>query len=68
MSFVGKIESPSNEQKRYVAAVCPEFQSYVELAMRDDALENEVSCDECTHWDNGRCDIFDEILTSIDQT
>ncbi|NMA95398.1 MAG: hypothetical protein GX974_05110 [Clostridiales bacterium] len=62
------MKNPSNEQKRYVAAVCPEFESYVALAMRDSSVENEVSCDECIHWDDGRCDIFDDILTSIDQT
>lgn len=65
---MGDIANPSNEQKRYVAAVCPEFESYVELSMNNRTVENEISCDECTHWDDGRCDIFDEILTSIDQT
>lgn len=68
MSLLADIVSPSNEQKRYVAAVCPEFQSYMAFKMQDKSLENEVNCDECIHWDNGECDIFDDILTSIDQT
>ena len=61
-------EAPSVEQKRYVAAVCPEYspdnEGFVNSAMeiRDD------SCDACLHWNDGACVIFDEVLTGIDQT
>ncbi len=68
MDLLDYRESPSDEQKRYVAAVCPEYQSYLELATNGSSLENEITCDECIHWRNGRCGIFDEVLTSIDQT
>lgn len=68
MSLLADIENPSNEQKRYVAAVCPEFESHVEQVLNNDTVENEVNYDECNHWDDGNCNVFDGILTSIDQT
>lgn len=62
-------ESPSMEQKRYVASVCPEYRSRM-AALSDSVVGQEsiVSCDGCIHWNNGRCVIFDEVLTGIDQT
>jgi len=68
VSLLDNRESPSNEQKRYVAAVCPEYQPYVELSNKSNRLENEISCDGCIHWQDGRCGIFDEVLTGLDQT
>lgn len=60
-------EAPSVEQKMYVAAVCPEYSPDSEgfvnsIEMRDD------TCDICLHWNDGACEIFDEVLTGIDQT
>jgi hypothetical protein len=62
-------ESPSMEQKKYVASVCPEYRSRM-VALNDNvnAQEQIVSCEGCIHWNNGRCVIFDEVLTGIDQT
>jgi hypothetical protein len=62
-------DSPSMEQKRYVASVCPEYRSRV-VALSESIAEEEqmISCDGCIHWNNGRCVIFDEVLTGIDQT
>ncbi|NLO81480.1 MAG: hypothetical protein GX094_00225 [Clostridiales bacterium] len=62
-------ESPSMEQKRYVASVCPEYRSKMAaLSESVDTEEQVISCDGCIHWNNGRCIIFDEVLTGIDQT
>ena len=32
--------------------------------------EEYVSCETCIHWEDNRCniDLFDEVLTSLDQT
>jgi len=62
-------ESPSEEQKKYVAAVCPEYHPHTSKALGNNVVDSDtVSCDSCIHWDNGRCVIFDEVLTGIDQT
>jgi hypothetical protein len=61
-------ESPSEEQKKYVAAVCPEYHPH-NFALGNNVADGDtVSCDGCIHWDNGRCVIFDDVLTGIDQT
>lgn len=62
-------ESPSMEQKRYVASVCPEYRSRM-VALSDNVNVEDpvVSCEGCIHWNNGRCAIFDKVLTGIDQT
>jgi hypothetical protein len=64
------LESPSKQQKMYVASVCSEYRS------RDSALnsvqnihsDDPLSCDGCIHWNNSRCKIFDDVLSRIDQT
>lgn len=62
-------ESPSMEQKRYVASVCPEYRSRTAALTNSKETSREtVSCEGCLHWNSGRCVIFDEVLTGIDQT
>ncbi len=61
-------EAPSFEQKRYVAAVCPEYSPAYEGFVNSATGMREDSCDICLHWNDGACEIFDEVLTGIDQT
>lgn len=63
-------QSSSTEQKQYVAAVCPEYESMMDNLQNSSIRHgnDEISCENCAHWDNGRCEIFDEVLTGIDQT
>jgi len=62
----------SKMQLRSVGEMCP---GYVQahniswtLAAEDN--EKEVSCETCIHWKDNRCKInlFDEVLSSLDQT
>lgn len=62
------IEAPSMEQKSYVASVCPEYNPFGGGSFTNTIDTEHVSCDGCSHWDDGQCVIFDDILTSIDQT
>ncbi|HHW69741.1 MAG TPA: hypothetical protein GX392_00105 [Clostridiales bacterium] len=61
-------KDPSDEQKHYVASVCPEYEQYAVLVNSYNYLDDEVNCEKCIHWEDGECKIFDEILTNIDQT
>ncbi|NLJ41181.1 MAG: hypothetical protein GX352_06185 [Clostridiales bacterium] len=61
-------ETPSFEQKRYVASVCPEFHPRNEGFLSNTIDVGDVTCDACIHWNDGECGIFDEVLTGIDQT
>jgi len=62
-------KSTSEEQKKYVAAVCPEYTPHSSGALSNKINGGDtVSCDSCIHWDNGKCVIFDDVLTGIDQT
>jgi hypothetical protein len=56
---------PSNQELVAVASNCNEFDPSG-VDMKDNI---EASCDICFHW-KGFCDIdiFDDILTSLDQT
>lgn len=61
-------ESPSMDQKKYVASVCPEYRSRVNALGSSAESEDFISCDGCIHWNNAHCIIFDDVLTGIDQT
>jgi hypothetical protein len=62
-------ESPSAEQKKYVASVCAEYRSRTAALSNSIEIRDEtVSCEGCIHWNNGRCVIFDDVLTGLDQT
>ncbi len=63
----------SQHQLQSVAQSCPEYTYIGNLRGGLSALliENkDVRCDTCIHWENGKCniDIYDDILTSLDQT
>ncbi|HHY14362.1 MAG TPA: hypothetical protein GX526_07005 [Thermoanaerobacterales bacterium] len=63
----------SPHQLQSVAQSCPEY-TYIGSLRNDlSALFDEnqdISCDTCIHWEGGKCniDIYDDILTSLDQT
>lgn len=59
--------TPSTEQKMYVASVCPEFKPMTRF-VSSSGKTNAYSCDVCQHWKDGKCGIFNEVLSSIDQT
>jgi hypothetical protein len=59
--------SPSFEQKRYVASVCPEFHPDYDGYFTSSIDEGYATCDACIHWNDGDCVIFDDVLTGIDQ-
>lgn len=62
-------EHPSMEQKKYVASVCPEYRSRtLAFSSSREVTKETVSCEGCLHWNSGRCVIFDDVLTGIDQT
>lgn len=61
------MESPSIQQRKYVASICEEYRS-INSAMTDAAVDDEVSCSNCVHWHDGSCKIFDKELASTDQT
>jgi len=61
-------EAPSFEQKRYVAAVCPEYSPVNQGFVNKSVEMEDDSCDICLHWNDGKCVIFDEVLTGLDQT
>lgn len=64
-------EVTSVEQKKYVAAVCPEYspaEGADKAFVSSTAEIRDDSCDICLHWNDGECVIFDEVLTGIDQT
>lgn len=62
----------SEDQLTAVAQSCSHFESstrgYVANVMSSAA--EQISCSECMHWDGARCkiDVFDDVLTSLDQT
>lgn len=62
-----KKNDPSNEQKKYVASVCPEFHPGYD-AFVNISDDGDATCDICIHWNDGECVIFDDVLTGIDQT
>ena len=62
----------NSHQLRSVAQSCPEYTYIGNLGNGLSAISNEnkdVRCDTCIHWENGKCkiDIYDDILTSLDQ-
>ncbi|MDD4569055.1 MAG: hypothetical protein PHE70_02870 [Tepidanaerobacteraceae bacterium] len=62
----------SKMQLHSVGEICPGY------LMADNAswmptiedLEKDVSCETCIHWEDNKCNInlFDKVLTSLDQT
>jgi hypothetical protein len=59
---------PSHEQLNAVGNMCKYYDR--NFSLLDAGEELEVSCTTCGHWENDRCNInvFDRILTGLDQT
>jgi len=58
-------------QLQSVGEMCPGYEA--SNSLWTDTLENaekDVSCETCVHWENNRCkiDLFDKVLSSLDQT
>lgn len=58
------------EQMMHVANSCPGYNATRAGIVSGIGKENGKSCANCDHWENNRCNInlFDEVLTSLDQT
>lgn len=57
------------EQMRAIAQQCSHFDPINKNALNSKAVrEDGIDCTMCTHYDEGKCTIKDEILTSMDQT
>jgi hypothetical protein len=62
----------SKMQLKSVGEMCPGFM-YVGNASWMPSTESEekiVSCETCIHWERKKCniDLFDKVLTDLDQT
>lgn len=63
------MNSASNDQLIAVAQSCSYFDGGVKTSSFS-TYDEEISCEVCHHWDGQRCtiDVFDNVLTSMDQT
>jgi hypothetical protein len=59
----------SFEQMHAIAVECPYFAAIDKNSLHSKTtLEKGINCTMCENYDNGLCNIKDEILTSLDQT
>jgi len=61
----------SEHQLIAVAEACNEFSAREGVRSTMSAMgSDEISCRMCEHWDGKRCviNVFDTVLTSLDQT
>jgi hypothetical protein len=61
----------SDDQLTAVAQSCKYYNSGQETPkITMSARAEEISCGSCKNWDGTRCtiDVFDKVLTSLDQT
>ncbi|HQE06106.1 MAG: hypothetical protein WBJ82_09785 [Tepidanaerobacteraceae bacterium] len=62
----------SKMQLRSVGEMCPGYvqSRNISWTLAAENIENDVSCETCLHWKDNRCkiDLFDEVLSSLDQT
>lgn len=58
----------SADQRRLVGISCPDYRS--ESLVSSVVSYMSKACDTCEHWDGAECtiDVFDEVLTGLDQT
>lgn len=59
----------NKEQLMMVATNCPDYDAIDSGFSATIGGEYSVSCENCHHWQNNKCKIqvFDDVLTSIDQ-
>lgn len=60
----------SSDQLMMVAVNCPGYDPTCNNVTNTIGAENSKSCDNCHNWKDHRCsiDLFDPVITSIDQT
>lgn len=62
----------SKMQLQAVGETCPGYiySGNVSWMPAEDMEKRIVSCETCIHWEEGRCniDLFDKVLTGLDQT
>lgn len=60
----------SKMQLDTVGKMCPEYNAKEEDSAIFQYTNFDISCNTCIHWKKGRCeiDLFDEVLSSLDQT
>ncbi|MGI6485874.1 MAG: hypothetical protein GX759_06355 [Thermoanaerobacterales bacterium] len=63
----------SKMQLKSVGQMCPGYMYAGDATWMPSMVVNEapvVSCETCIHWEKERCniDLFDKVLTSLDQT
>jgi len=59
----------SIEQMNAIAEQCEYFSpEYKNMSNSKEVIDKGINCTMCLHYDNGKCGIKDEILTSMDQT
>ena len=62
----------SKMQLHSVGEMCPGYLAAHNVSGMSSAKASEdyVSCETCVHWEDNRCniDLFDNVLTSLDQT
>ncbi|MCR1898722.1 hypothetical protein NSA47_06915 [Irregularibacter muris] len=59
----------SKEQLMIVGTNCPEYNAINPGFSATIGGKYSESCENCHYWENNRCqiDVFDDVLTSIDQ-
>jgi len=62
----------SKMQLQAVGEECPGylFVNNASWMPTQDNTETIISCETCVHWENNKCniDLFDKVLSSLDQT
>lgn len=60
----------STDQLIAVAQACKFFDNGGSKLCKYSTKGEEISCELCKHWDGERCviNVFDNVLTSLDQT
>ena len=59
----------SKEQLMIVATNCPEYSAINSGFSATIGAKYGASCENCHHWEDHKCqvDVFDDVLTSVDQ-
>lgn len=60
----------SKMQLDTVGKMCPGYNAREESSPTFQDIDFDISCNTCVHWKKGLCeiDLFDEVLSSLDQT
>ncbi|MDD3839281.1 MAG: hypothetical protein PHP06_01735 [Clostridia bacterium] len=55
----------SKQERMSVAQRCPEYRPISREMM---SSNNLLSCEQCKHWDDGKCKIYDDVVSTIPET